>query len=288
MRSIAVGALGALLGAMLAAGAATAQTMLEPGRMVRGALAAGDARLDDGSYFDCYLIQTRAGAAYRVTYAAPEYDAYLAAGQGTSCAAGSDVSDDDGGGGTDSALEFTGTGGAWFIRANSLTAKQTGPYVLLVSLASQTPPAAAPAPAAAPRAQGAPWAGMTPTQTCTYTPGAGRIEMAMVKATVVDGGMDGVIVRDGRELTREEAGHTYADGRAWFESGEALTIGGRRYEKYGLPRIVSPYDLEYVGEHDTVFVGAETGNSSRDVVYILTSGLECAFQPYQAASRQAG
>lgn len=268
-------AAGLTMAAALAAGSAAAQTILEPGRVARGDLAAGDALLSDGSFYDCYLIRTRAGATYRVTYAAPTYDAYLAIGEGTSCAAGADMSDDDGGGGTDSALRFTGTGETWFVRANSLSAKQTGAYVLMVSLISETPP---PAPAAAP----APWAGMTPTQTCTYTPGAGRIEMAMVKAWVVNHRMDGVIVRNDRELTREEAGLSYADGRPWYESGEALTIRGRRYEKYGLPRIVSPYELEYVAEHDTVYVGAEEGDTARDVVYILTSGLECAFQPYQA------
>jgi|GEM_PF-3006173 len=102
-------------------------TALTPGRAVQGALAASDAKLPDNSFYDCFSVQTSAGAQYRVTMRSSAFDTYLGAGSGQ-CSGSPTVSDDDGGGGTDSALAFTGDGQVWFVRANSLGANATGAY----------------------------------------------------------------------------------------------------------------------------------------------------------------
>ncbi len=62
-----------------------------------------------------------------------EFDTYLSAGPGQ-CAGTAQVNDDDGGGGTDSLLSFTGDGQVWFVRANSLGAAATGAYTLELTM----------------------------------------------------------------------------------------------------------------------------------------------------------
>ena len=106
-------------------------TLLEVGRPLQGELPEQDPRLGDGSHFDCHAVQTSAGVAYRVTMGSRAFDTYLSAGRGQ-CAAEAEINDDDGGGGTDSALTLTGDGRIWFVRANSLEAGATGPYRLEV------------------------------------------------------------------------------------------------------------------------------------------------------------
>lgn len=99
------------------------------GESMRGDLSRSDARLGDNSFYDCFVVQTAVGEAYQVTMRSPDFDTYLGAGLGQ-CAAEASVTDDDSGGGTNSALRFTGDGRIWFVRANSLGADTVGTYTL--------------------------------------------------------------------------------------------------------------------------------------------------------------
>ncbi len=103
--------------------------MLVVGQPAQGQLTRADWTLKDGSFHDCFLVQTTAGAPYRVAMRSSDFDAYLSAGTGQ-CAGTTSNNDDDGGGGTNASLDFTGDGQVWFIRANSLGAAATGNYTL--------------------------------------------------------------------------------------------------------------------------------------------------------------
>ena len=102
---------------------------LPPGAPARGDLSASDLKLSDGSFHDCYPVQTRPGASHRVTLLSSDFDTYLSVGKGQ-CAGSAEVDEDDGGGGTNSLLSFTGDGQIWFVRANSLESNATGAYSL--------------------------------------------------------------------------------------------------------------------------------------------------------------
>lgn len=107
---------------------------LPMGQSVRGTLSSSDLRLDDASYYDLYLVNTSAGERVRVTLESNDFDAYLSLGQGTSANDFSFVSaNDDGASGTDSRIDFVSEGGAYLIRANSLSSGSTGAYTLTVS-----------------------------------------------------------------------------------------------------------------------------------------------------------
>ncbi|WP_426039866.1 tetratricopeptide repeat protein [Brevundimonas sp. DC300-4] len=105
---------------------------LVTGQPTRGDLSRFDPKLSDDSFYDCFAVQTTAGATYQVTMRSSDFDTYLGAGLGQ-CAASPRETDDDSGGGTDSALSFTGDGQIWFVRANSLGADTVGSYSLELS-----------------------------------------------------------------------------------------------------------------------------------------------------------
>jgi hypothetical protein len=122
-----------LLGALLAGTAlpAAAQGTIRPGQAVRGELSSSDPVLADNTHYDIWRFRGEAGHVYGVTLRSDAFDAYLAVGT----SAGGDCedceSDDDGGGGTDSRVEFrAGGNGTYEIRANSLMEGETGAYTV--------------------------------------------------------------------------------------------------------------------------------------------------------------
>lgn len=91
-------------------------------------------------------------------------------------------------------------------------------------------------------------------------------------------------VRVGSEWRNsDQSPYSGAEKKAWFKDGAVLEIGGRRYQKYGYPRILSFADVRVAGEYDSVGVFAEAGTTGlTEVVYLPTRGGQCEFQPYQA------
>ncbi|WP_426029256.1 tetratricopeptide repeat protein [Brevundimonas sp. TWP2-3-4b2] len=107
-------------------------SMLVPGQAASGELAITDSKLSDGSFYDCYPVQTSRGTSYQVVMRSSDFDAYLSAGSGQ-CSGSASVSDDDGAGGTNSSLAFTGDGQTWFVRTNSVEGNVVGTYTVDLS-----------------------------------------------------------------------------------------------------------------------------------------------------------
>ena len=74
----------------------------------------------------------------------------------------------------------------------------------------------------------------------------------------------------------------YAGGATWYINTEPITINGRRYVKYGLPRVLAPGDVVRDGEMLGVPVFAElpVPRSVIEVIYLPVKPT-CEFQPYE-------
>jgi hypothetical protein len=111
---------------------------LRVGQAVRGELARGDGTLDDGSWYDVYTYTARRGERVVVRMESDDFDTVL----GVSAArenADDLVMDDDGGGGTNSRVEYTATAdGPLLIRANALNAGEGGRYTLVLETARRS------------------------------------------------------------------------------------------------------------------------------------------------------
>lgn len=116
---------------LLAAAPAAAQDVIRPGQSVSGRLSASDPTLDDGSHYDVWRFPAEARHRYRVTLRSDDFDAYLSVGSTAQAGCDDCATDDDGAGGTDAQVEFTGpVDGTFEIRANSLEQGRTGAYEL--------------------------------------------------------------------------------------------------------------------------------------------------------------
>ncbi|HEY7770158.1 hypothetical protein [Longimicrobium sp.] len=73
----------------------------------------------------------------------------------------------------------------------------------------------------------------------------------------------------------------YAAGATWFINNEPVTMMGRRYVKYGLPRVLGVNEVSRVGEFQGVSVFAETGAAGTPEVLYVPVRSGCEFQPYQ-------
>jgi len=80
----------------------------------------------------------------------------------------------------------------------------------------------------------------------------------------------------------------YAAGATWFINNEPIMVNGRRYVKYGLPRVIGVNDVTRTGEFMGVPVFAEAGATpTTEVVYVpVRPG--CEFQPYQLDVKVGG
>ncbi len=126
----------------------SAHASISVGQSVNGALRSSDPRLSDGSHFNCYNLQTRAGERLQIDQISSAFDSYLIIRRGGCDNPGVIIAeDDDGGGNLNSRIVQQGDGGLWAVIVNSLSANETGPYQLQVISAGsgQAQPAAAPA-----------------------------------------------------------------------------------------------------------------------------------------------
>lgn len=119
-----------LAAAALCADPAAAQRTIVPGELTRGSLSADDPRLDDDTYYDDWVFEGRRGETVIVSMDSPSFDAYLHLGIVRYGRYEELATDDDGGNGTNSRLEYRlPEDGTYVIRANSLS-EDTGPYTL--------------------------------------------------------------------------------------------------------------------------------------------------------------
>lgn len=74
-----------------------------------------------------------------------------------------------------------------------------------------------------------------------------------------------------------------AAGSPFYINAETLSYRGKRYGKYGLPRVLSASDLEprpFALKDGAAFF-LERGNPDTEIIYLLVQPLGCEFQPYQ-------
>jgi len=106
---------------------------IRAGQTVNGQLSDSDAQAGDESYYDAFVYEGRAGERLRITLRSPDFDAFLAVGQGTGESFEQIETDDDGAGGTDARVEITlPRAGTYVIRANTLSSGELGAYTLVV------------------------------------------------------------------------------------------------------------------------------------------------------------
>ncbi|RZJ16617.1 MAG: peptidase [Brevundimonas sp.] len=103
---------------------------------LEGRLGQDDRKLADGSYYDCVDVRGREGQQLTAGMESEDFDTYLAILEGGGCQGSSLGTNDDGDDlGTDSLLAVTlPSDGVYSIRANSLSANQTGAYLLHYAL----------------------------------------------------------------------------------------------------------------------------------------------------------
>jgi hypothetical protein len=122
------------LGAAPALPPAPRPTAIRAGQTVNGRLAQGDAKAGDESYYDAWAYEGRAGERLRITLRSTDFDAFLSVGQGLGESFDDIQTDDDGASGTDAQVEITlPRAGTYIIRANTLSANETGAYTLTVT-----------------------------------------------------------------------------------------------------------------------------------------------------------
>jgi hypothetical protein len=73
----------------------------------------------------------------------------------------------------------------------------------------------------------------------------------------------------------------YAGGATWYINTEAITVNGRRYVRYGLPRVLGVNEVTRTGEFQGVSVFAEAGATGTPEVVYVPVRPGCEFQPYQ-------
>lgn len=89
-------------------------------------------------------------------------------------------------------------------------------------------------------------------------------------------------VEGGQVVTTPGQGEAGAGGASWYVNSEPVTFNGRRYVKYGLPRVLGATDVVNVGTYQGVAVFAEpSADRMRPEVIYIAPGSACEFQPYQ-------
>lgn len=79
----------------------------------------------------------------------------------------------------------------------------------------------------------------------------------------------------------------YAEGATWYVNNEAITVNGRRFVKYGLPRVLGVNESTRAAEYRGVALFREAG---MDDVLVLYAPVRrgCEFQPYVASLKMGG
>lgn len=149
-RSILAAAAATVLVGLTVAGAASAQTRIQPGQTLNGELTNRDpVWAADNTRMDCYTIQTTRGQSYQVDMRSTAFDSFVVVGTGSNCTTAHSAYDDDSGGNLNARVTFTGDGQPWYIRANAVGEASRGAYTVAVTASGGS----------APRAPGKPPAG---------------------------------------------------------------------------------------------------------------------------------
>jgi hypothetical protein len=80
----------------------------------------------------------------------------------------------------------------------------------------------------------------------------------------------------------------YAAGATWYINNEPITVNGRRYVKYGLPRVLGVNEVTRTADFMGVPVFAEAGATGTTEVLYVPVRPGCEFQPYQLDVKVGG
>ena len=80
----------------------------------------------------------------------------------------------------------------------------------------------------------------------------------------------------------------YAAGATWYINNEPVPFAGRRYVKYGLPRVLGATEVARAGEYQGVGVFTEAGATGTPEVIYVPVRPGCEFQPYQYETKAGG
>jgi hypothetical protein len=80
----------------------------------------------------------------------------------------------------------------------------------------------------------------------------------------------------------------YAGSQPWFINNEPIAPAGRRFVKYGLPRVLPAGELRPAGEYRGVPIFAEAGGTGETRVFYVPVRPGCEFQPYQTETVTGG
>ncbi|HEX6371924.1 MAG TPA: hypothetical protein VF006_23575 [Longimicrobium sp.] len=80
----------------------------------------------------------------------------------------------------------------------------------------------------------------------------------------------------------------YAAGATWYIGNEPITVMGRRYVRYGLPRVLGVNEVTRAAEFGGVSVFAEAGAQGAPEVLYVPVRPGCEFQPYQLEVKAGG
>jgi hypothetical protein len=84
------------------------------------------------------------------------------------------------------------------------------------------------------------------------------------------------------------AGMGYAAGATWYINNEPITVGGRRYVRYGLPRVLGVNEVTRSADYQGVPVFTEAGAMGTPEVLYVPVRPGCEFQPYQLEVKAGG
>lgn len=118
-----------------------------------------------------------------------------------------------------------------------------------------------------------------PDPACGYRTGS-RTLTSLPTYRSAEGRVTTYVQHQGRPVDWSSLGFADARQRPWYVNSTPIAFRGGQYGKYGLPRIVSPSDLRWVGEHDGQGLFAEMGATDFPVIYVIAKGLDCEFQAY--------
>ena len=151
---------------------------------------------------------------------------------------------------------------------------------------ARQPAIAAATPAPAPRP--------VPAPPAVIAPPAAAVEEA-IRVCVVEGNRltdvdaiyipatrDTVVMVGGQRRSFASVHPATAPGYARLESASgAITVSGREYVRFGVPRVISGGQLTWAGESDGVGLFAETGAQAPHETLYLPLRPGCEFQPYR-------
>jgi hypothetical protein len=80
----------------------------------------------------------------------------------------------------------------------------------------------------------------------------------------------------------------YAAGATWYINNEPIMVMGRRYVRYGLPRVLGTNEVSRVADYQGVPVFAEAGATGTPEVLYVPVRPGCEFQPYQLEVKAGG